>query len=195
MPQHTGRDGAPRAPRSGDATDALRVWKRSHPLDLAHRCHQRQVAVGPDVGPAERHQQVDVRGPRADASQPDQRGPRVFIIERRERVGVELARDDRLRELFDVAALLPSESSAAQVGLGERSDPLGRHGPGKSFQPSVGGAASGQRYLLLQDDLDEGPEAGRTIPQWWRAVTLDNGRQMRVATRKLSHALGQARGG
>ncbi|MGH2471678.1 MAG: hypothetical protein ACRDG6_04655 [Candidatus Limnocylindria bacterium] len=100
-----------------------------------------------------------------------------------------------MRELANVGALLPRESRASQVGLGQDCDPLGRHGAGKSLQPSVRGAAGRQRYLLLEDDLHEGLEPRRTIPQWWRAVTLDDGCQMRVTTRKLGHTLGQGRGG
>jgi len=97
-----------------------------------------------------------------------------------------------LCEISDVGALLPCESGASQVGLGHGGDPLGRHGTGQSLQPSVGGAASRQRYLLLQDDLHKGFEPRRPIPQRRRAVPRDDRGKVRVPPRELGDALGKA---
>jgi len=59
---------------------------------------------------------------------------------------------------------LPRESGASEVRLGESRDPFGRHGTRESLEPFVRGATGGQRYLLLEDDLDEGLEASRAVP-------------------------------
>jgi hypothetical protein len=69
-----------------------------------------------------------------------------------------------LPEISDIRALLPSEPGASQLGLGQGCDPLGRDGTGEPLEPSVGGAASRQRYLLLEDDLDQSLEAWSAVP-------------------------------
>jgi hypothetical protein len=97
-----------------------------------------------------------------------------------------------LRNVPDVGALLPRESSASQVGLSQRCNPLGRDGAGKSLQPSVGGTACRQRYLLLEDDLHQRLEAGRTIPQRRNAVAFDDSGEVRIAPRELGDAMGKA---
>jgi len=191
MPEHACRDRPPGTPRTRDAADALGARERAHALDLAHRCHEREVARRPDVSSPERHQEIDVRGPRADASELDQCGPRTLVVKIREVVGVELASDDRPRKAPDVGALLTREPGATQVGLGQGSDPLGRHRAGKSLQPSVRGAARRQGNLLLEDDLHKGLEPWRAVPQRRRPVPRDDRGKVRVSPRELGDALGQ----
>jgi hypothetical protein len=115
----------------------------------------------------------------------------LVVVERGERGGVEVARDDRLGELPDVCALLPSEPGASQVRLGQGCDPLGRHGTRESLQPCVRGAARGQRYLLLEDDLYKSLEPRRPIPERRRAVSRHDRRKMRVSAGELGDALGK----
>ena len=100
-----------------------------------------------------------------------------------------------MRDVPDVGALLSCESGASQVGLGQHRNPLGRDDAGKPLQPSVGGAARGQRYLLLEDDLHEGFEAGRPIPQRRGAVARNDRGEVRIASREFRDALGKPLGG
>jgi hypothetical protein len=79
MPQDAGRDGAPGTPAVRDAADPLETRRRSHPLYLAKRSDEREVAVRPDVGAAERHQEIDVCGPGADTVELDQCGVCVVV--------------------------------------------------------------------------------------------------------------------
>jgi hypothetical protein len=102
MPEHTRRDRSPRTPRARDATDVVGARKRAHPLHFADRGDEREVARGPDVGAPERHQEIDIRGPRADASQLYQLDARAFVVHLCESGRIELARDDRHREPSDV---------------------------------------------------------------------------------------------
>src|SRR5207237_8009607 len=95
-------DRPPRTPGTRDAADGLRPREGPHSLHLADRCHERKVARRPDVGSAERHQKVDVRGPRSDSSELYQRRPCALVIQVGEAVWIELARDDRLGEPTDV---------------------------------------------------------------------------------------------
>jgi hypothetical protein len=195
MPQHACGDGTPGTPRTGDATDAVGARQCAQPFDFAHRGHEREIARRPDVGAPERHQKIDVRGPRTDSFELDQLGARALVVHLREPGRIEHARDNSHGQPPDVRALLPSESGASQVDLGQGRDPLRRHGSGTSLQPCIGGAARRQRYLLLEDDLYEGLEAGRTIPEWGRAVARDNGGEVRIPPREFRDTLGKPLGG
>jgi hypothetical protein len=108
---------------------------------------------------------------------------------------IELARDDRLRDVPDVCALLPRESGASQVGLGQHRNPLGRDDAGKPLKPSVGGAARRQGNLLLEDDLDQRFEARRPIPERRHTVPGDDRREVVVPPREFGDAFGQVVGG
>jgi len=99
-----------------------------------------------------------------------------------------------LRELADISALLPSESGASEVGLGQRCDPPGRHRTGESLQPSVRGAARRERYLLLQDDLDKGLEAWNAVPEGRCPVARYHSGEMRIPARELGNAFGERLG-
>ena len=192
MPEHTRGDGTPRTPRARDATDAVGAWQRAQSFDFTHRGDEREVARGPDVGATKRHQQIDVGGPWTDPSELDERGSGLVVVECGERVGIKGAFDDRPRDVSDVGAFLPSESGATQVGLTQGRDSLGRHGAGKPLQPSVGGAARRQRYLLLENDLNQGLEAWRPVPQRWRPVAGDDCREMWIPPREFGHGLREA---
>jgi len=192
MPQHARGDRSPRTPGARDAADSSVVRQRAQAFDFAHRGDESEIAGGPDIGAPEGHQEIDVRGPCTDASELDERGSRLVIVERRERVGIEFARDDGLRDVSDVGAFLPSESGATQIGLAHSSDPVGSYGAGQSLQPQVGGAARRERYLLLENDLDQGLEALWSIPQRGRAVARDDRGEVRVPPRELRHSLGKA---
>ena len=113
MPEHACRDRSPRAPRPGDTTDAIGARQRAHSLDLADGRDKREVARWPDVGAAKRHQQVNVRGPRADPAELDERGSGLVVVQRRDRGGIELTGDDRPRDVADVSALLAREPGAS----------------------------------------------------------------------------------
>ena len=86
---------------------------------------------------------------------------------------------------------MSGESGASQFGLGQRTDPLGCHSASEPLQPSISGAASGKRYLLLEDDLDERLETRGALPQRRRAVALHDRREVRISARELGDALGE----
>jgi hypothetical protein len=115
VPQHAGGDGTPRTPRTRDATDTVGARRCAQPFDFAHRGNEREIARRPDIGTAQRHKEIDVRGPCTDASELDERGARAVVIETSQGVRIELARDDRLRELSDIGALLTRKTRASQI--------------------------------------------------------------------------------
>ena len=189
MPQQTCRNGAPRTPRAGDAADAIEVRERAHPLHLAHRGHEREVAARPHVGASERHQQIDVGGPRPDALERDQRGTGLVVVELGETIGIEPALHDRDGQFTYVVALLFREARAPERGLIECGDALGCDLSGKALQPQVRGAPSRERDLLFEDDLHERLESRRPIPQGRRAVTCDDSGEVRIPAGELGHAV------
>ena len=84
---------------------------------MARGDRQRQVTGGPGVGPAQRHQQVDVRRPPADAHDFGQFGVNSMIVERVERIQVQLAGEDRGGQLAAVARLLAAEAGCFEGGV------------------------------------------------------------------------------
>jgi hypothetical protein len=63
----------------------------------------------------------------------------------------------------------------------EFGDVLGGYSPGNPLEPPVSGTPRCQRHLLLEDDLHEGPEARRAIPERRWPKAFDDRREMRVA--------------
>ena len=118
MPEHPCGDGPPRPPRAADGGEPFRAGHFAEPLDLADRDGESEVAAGPYVRAAQRHQQVDVGAPPADSLEREQRGPRALVVERVQRVDLEGAADDRLREGANVRGLLPTESHTLQLIVG-----------------------------------------------------------------------------
>lgn len=189
MPEHPCRDRSPGTPAVRDPADPLEARRRSHPLHLAERRDQREVAVRPDVSSAECHQEIDVGGPRADALQPDQCRVGVVIVHTGKRARIELARNDRLSELADVPALLSGQPGASQGRLVESGDGLRCHRARGPLEPSVGRSACRERHLLLEDDLNEGLESWCAIPQRRRPEPFDDARQMLVAPCELGNTV------
>src|SRR5207249_1820370 len=67
VPEHARRDGSPRPPWPGQALDPRRIRQRAQALHLAKRANECEIAAGPHIRAAERHQEIDVRAPRADS--------------------------------------------------------------------------------------------------------------------------------
>jgi hypothetical protein len=141
MPEHARCDRSPGTPRVRDTAKAIRTRDGTHPLDLADRGGEREIAHRPDVAPAERHQEIDVSGPRADTPQLDQLRACAVVIQIDEAVWIKLARDDRLRQPTHIRRLLPRESGALQRRVVETRDPLGAHASSDLLQPCVGSAS------------------------------------------------------
>jgi hypothetical protein len=112
-----------------------------------------------------------------------------IVVHLRKRARIELARNDGLGELTDVPTLLPGQTGAAQGRLVESGYGLWRHGAGDTLEPSVRRPARRERHLLLEDDLHEGLEPWRPIPERRRPEPFDDGRQVLVAARELGHAV------
>jgi hypothetical protein len=73
----------------------------------------------------------------------------------------------------------------------EHRDPVSRDGSRDALEPSIGGPAGRERDLLLQDDLNEGAEARRPVPERRRAVARDHRGKMPVSLGELGHPLGE----
>jgi len=96
-----------------------------------------------------------------------------------------------LRQPSDIRRLLSCEPRALQRRVVEARDPLRAYRSGDLLQPHVSGTSGGERDLLLEDDLHQGLEAGRAIPQRRRAVARHDRRKMRIPPRQLGDAFGQ----
>ena len=142
-------------------------WRRAQ-LEPSHapcRLLQRDVADGPDVGPAERREEVDVGRPRPDPGKRDERRADAVVVEGRHGEEIERAVLDRRRERTNVPGLLPAEPVGAQLGVARAEDP-GRREPAESLlEPVVRSPRRGERDLLLEDQQDERLEPGLARPE------------------------------
>lgn len=116
---------------------------------------------------------------------------RVVIVHQRERAWIELARHDRLSELTDVPALLPSQTGTPQGGFVESRDDFWCYRACDALEPHVRRSPGGERHLLLEDDLDECLEARRAIPQRRRAVAFDDRGQVPIAPSELGDSVSE----
>jgi hypothetical protein len=106
----------------------------------------------------------------------------------REAFWIELARDDRLRKSSDIRRLLSRKPRAVQRRVVETRDLLGTHATGDLLQPLVGGSSGRERDLLLEDDLHQGLESRRPVPERRRAVARDDTGEMPVPAGELGDA-------
>jgi hypothetical protein len=94
VPEEAGGDGAVGAPGLREGVEFGVGGARGEALDLVGRGGEGEVAGRPHVGAPERHQQVDVRRPRADAFDLQQLGARLYVAEAGEPFHVQLTRFD-----------------------------------------------------------------------------------------------------
>ena len=80
---------------------------------LLHRRDESQVAYGPDVRSTQRHEEVDVGGPRSDALDAGQAGVRSIVVQRKKGVEIEVTVEYGLGERASVGCFLAAEAGAA----------------------------------------------------------------------------------
>src|SRR5439155_7384950 len=178
VPQQSRRDGTPRPPALADPVELLRGGPASKLFDFLHRAGQYQIGGGPDIGPEQRHQQIDVGAPTTDPVESDQRRACGVVVEAREVTEVEAFARDRFGESADVANLLSSQPGASQRGFVDIEHSVRRdstHGRGKA---RIRRAGRGERDLLLEDDADHRGEAGPAGPEWWRSEASHDRRKI-----------------
>ena len=188
MPEDTGRHGTPRRPRPGHAAEFLLRGATTHPLDLLRRLRQREIADWPDVGPTQRHQQVEVRRPRSDARDLQELLVPGAVVKPLDIAERQAPIDNRAREAATVRRLLPCETVTPKPGLAETRDPAGRHSNGRGLQPRVRRATGRKRHLLLENDPDQRCKTGRSPPERRRTEAFDDARQVAVAGAELPDA-------
>jgi hypothetical protein len=117
----------------------------------------------------------------------------IVVVHLGERARIEFPGHDGVSELADVPALLPGQAGAAQGRLVEPGDGLRCHGARDPLEAPVRRSAGRERHLLLEDDLDQGLEAWRPIPEGRRPMTGDDRGEMRVAPRQLGNTVSEHR--
>ena len=150
------------------------------PFDFAGGDDQRPVADGPHVCPAQGHEQVDVRGPGADAFEGGEGGLGFGIGQVRHAVQVQFPGQDGVGQEAGVADLLAAKTNPAQGFVVQGQEALGRERVRFDLQPIQGGLGRGQGDLLFQDNVDQGDEARFTGPKGGRAEAVHHPGQIRV---------------
>ena len=165
MPEEPRCDGSPRPPRLNDPHEDRRLracWKA---LRLRHGGREGGVTGRPDIRAPEDHQQVDRRGPAADARDGLEGLLDAVIVECLQPVEVEGAIGDARGERPPVAGLLATEPDRQQLRIVEGEERLGRERVRRREQPIVRSPGRRERDLLLEDDVNERAEAGGPIPE------------------------------
>ena len=153
---------------------------------IARRRREREVAVGPDVGPEQAHREVDVGRPRSDPRHRDQRGPHVVVGQGLELGEVEPV-EHRRRERARVAGLLATEPDRTELVVGEAQQGcrLDRAAERRA-QPVERGLRARERDLLFEDQMHERRVGRVARPQRRRAVSLDRRAEPRVRLAELA---------
>jgi hypothetical protein len=185
VPEEAGSDRPPRPPRLAEQHEGLRIGPHRKHLCLCDRGRQGHVADRPHVRPAEHHQQVDGRGPSTDPGDRLERRLGSVVVEICQRLELEGAVEDGRGQRSRVARLLAAEPDREQLAIGEAKKRLGRQRVGRGLEAVEGGARRSERDLLLEDDVYQGPEAGRPVPKRRRAMSRDDRREVGVPRGEL----------
>src|SRR6266566_424340 len=119
MPEEASGDGAVRTPRLAEFFKVFGRGALAEALHFLDRRGKSQIADGPDVGATQRGEQVDVRGPAADAFQGDQHFAGGIVMEIVEIAKIEVTPGQRIGEKAGVESFLTAEADAKQFGVGE----------------------------------------------------------------------------
>lgn len=164
VPENAGGDRAPGSPGDGHSRELFRVGDAAQLLDVLCGSGQRQITLRPDVGPAKRHQEIDVCGPRTDAGKLQQDGADCLITELGEGSEVECAANNSSGQIVTVGCLLSGETSFPKLASGggcniPRGDSTNE--PLKSAICSFGGR---EGDLLFKNDANQRGEAWASSP-------------------------------
>jgi hypothetical protein len=195
MPEDARRHCSPGRPRAGHTPESILGGTAAEPLDPVCGLGQGKIPVRPDVGATESHQQVDVRGPRANAGNQQQTRSRVVVLKVREVAERELTIDDASGEPSTVRCFLAGQTGPPEAGFAEHGDSTWRHSTGGSLQPRIGRAGRCQRDLLLENDADKRRKAGPTRPEWRWPPTPYHAGEVPIPGPELPDASKQCRAG
>src|SRR5262249_46171670 len=106
MPKNARRHRPPRRPLLRDLVEPSRIRSATSESQAPRRFCQGKIAVGPDVGPAQCHQEVDVDTPGAEATNFKQPLAAGFVVRAGNCPEVEIPRHEPERELVAVRRFL-----------------------------------------------------------------------------------------
>ena len=104
----------------------------------------------------------------------------VVVVRRGDRIEVQPAIEHVARQPDEVARLLAGLAGRAQALLADGDDRGRLDRAGRQDEPPARRFRRGERDLLLEDDPDEGLEAGLASPQRRRSVALGDAGQVGV---------------
>ncbi len=139
MPENAGGDRAPRDPGIGQVRELFSVGKTTDLFDLLCGFGQCQIALRPNIGSEQRHQKVDVCGPRTDAGKLQQDGPDGLITQLGHGREVERAGPKGAGDRVTVGRLLSGEAGCAESGFGGGRDMARRHSIDDALEPGIRG--------------------------------------------------------
>src|SRR6266850_2132701 len=173
MPEKPGGDGAVRTPGLAEFFQAFRRRALAELLHLLHRRGQSQISDWPNIGPAQRTQQIDVRGPISDAFEDGEHFTRGIVVQFVEVTEIEVAAEADAKQL--------RVSKFQEAAWCERAD--------GGVEPIESGFRGSEGDLLFENDVDESGEAGLADPEGRLAVLFHDRSKMGIAIREKTHTL------
>lgn len=164
MPENAGGDRAPGSPGAGYARELFRVGDAAQLLDSLCGSGQCQITFRPDVGPAKRHQKIDVCGPRTDAGKLQQDGADCLIIELGEGSEVECAANNGPGQIVTVGCLLSGETSFPKLASGGGRHMARGNSTNEPLESAIRGLGGREGDLLLKNDANKCGEAWASSP-------------------------------
>src|SRR5882724_10323990 len=189
MPDKPGGDGAVRTPGLAEFFQAFRRRALAELLHLVHRRGQSQISDWPNVGPAQRTQQIDVRGPISDAFEDGEHFTRGIVVQFVEVTEIEVAAGERFGEQSSVESFLAAEADAKQLRVSKLQEAAWCERADGGVEPIESGFRGSEGDLLFEDDVDERGEAGLADPEGRLPVLFHDRSEMGIAIREKTHTL------
>ena len=184
MPKQARRRRTPGPPRFAQRFQFGRRRPHGQPFDFLGRDQQAQIADGPDIRSPQRHQQINIHRPIADAFEPFERGADGGVFLFVQAVQIKFAFEQGPGERANVLRLLAAETDGFERDVVQREKGFRLNADERGLQAIKGGFGRSERDLLFEDDMNQRGKTRFTRPERRRAETGDNRGQIGIARRQ-----------
>jgi hypothetical protein len=165
LPEQARRHRAPGAPLLAEFAQLLFARPPGEAETFGDGELQAEIGGRPDVGAAEREDQIDLGAPPPDPLERYQRRPGLVVRHPGKRGEIEPPARHRIGETARIGNFLPAEAAALQCRVVEREKILRRQRPAGFGKPPVHRRRRVDRHLLLEDDVQQRRKPVRASPE------------------------------
>lgn len=189
VPQDAGRNGSPGFPGERNVGSVSSARSSRKPTQPAHGREERDIASGPDIWPAQGHEQVYIGRPGPDAPDPCQFSSRDIVGHTPDAIQIHNAHPYLPGQVNAVGRFLPGDAERSQAIDTGRLQFLGSNRDEGLLDAPVYGRTGREGNLLLENDTYEGGKARHSRPEWWVSVSANDGRKVGVGFRQKANRL------